>query len=95
MNLYRWKSQLMAAYAPGYIVAMAETVEEARAKVLSEYRPLEEGGPSEDITLIVMRDYNDDELEERLEARMKTLREDLAAEPEIIPAGVIFLRGSD
>lgn len=95
MNLYRWKSRLLQAYAPGYIVAMAETVEEARANVLANYRPLEENGPTEDIYLITMHDYNDDEFEPKMEERKQTLQADLAAEPEIFPAGVIFLRGSD
>lgn len=35
MNLYRWESEFLQRYANGYIIVQAETVEQAREKVLA------------------------------------------------------------
>lgn len=85
MNLYRWRSKMLKAWADGYIIVQAETIEEARSKIKGKaFEWLKENkfcyyDPTEDGEL--MNEYLD------------TLDEDLAKDPEIMD--VIFLEGSE
>jgi hypothetical protein len=93
MKLFHWWSDYLERYSSGHIIAMGETVEDARAIARSGldahyfrryeylYSSLEE----------MLKDA--DELAEYREAQAK-LEADLAQDPEVLP-GYIWIEGSE
>ena len=95
MNLYRWNSEALRNYASGDVVVLAESVEQARKKVLQEYQPDVEGHSTEEVYLVMLKLTEDEDYEEELAKYWDLIRHDLAQEPELVESGVIFIRGSD
>ncbi len=95
MNLYRWESEFLQRYANGYIIVQAETVEQAREKVLAGLDEMMEayGGWS-----MVMDEhkgrYGYEQDSTDYNRLRKTLLADLAEEPEHVTR-VLWLWGSE
>lgn len=93
MKMYVWSSQLLSNYGPGTIAVMAESVEDARWKVLQDYDPLCDDGKWEDTYLKCLYGMDDEEFGEALKERTEMLQEDISKEP--ITTDVLVIRGSD
>ena len=85
MKLYMWRSQFLASWGRGYMIAVASSPGEAREKLRKEFERYfwEEQ--------MVSKDEPDDV--ERYEHDLRTTVEDLSALPEELE--VLFIHGSD
>jgi CobQ-like glutamine amidotransferase family enzyme len=95
MKLYHWYSKVLSAYSDGDIVVMAESVEQARDKVWSQFDPLKEDNPFEDYYLQSLRYIGDEDYMTEYLKKQNALREDLNKEPMQLISDVICIRGSD
>ena len=95
MNLYHWKSKLLANYGDGDIIVMAENVEQARDWVYELFEPENDKSPFWTPYLEVLAYSEDEEYQEERIKLFNKLREDLNQEPTIVESHVICVRGSD
>lgn len=98
MNLYHWKSKLLADYGDGNIVVMAENVEQARDKVYELFVPENPENPFwfPYVEMLAHYDgyYEDEEYQEERLKLFNKLREDLNVEPTVVESRVLCFRGS-
>lgn len=85
MKLYVWRSLYLANWAPGYMMAVAQSPEEAKQRILEEF-----GRRYWDRE---WRDQDDPEDQEEFLKQRETTEEDLQALPEEVE--VLFILGSD
>jgi hypothetical protein len=84
MKLYVWRSLYLANWAPGYMMAVAQSPEEAKQRIMEEFeRHYWEG----------WRNKEDPEDQEEFLKQRETTEEDLQALPEEVE--VLFILGSD
>lgn len=85
-RLFYWRSELLANYGAGWLVAAAPSADEARAAIRAAY---DAWVAEERSWWLIPSDHGDDEVGE---GRAK-LEADLAAEP--VEAVTLYVRGSD
>lgn len=95
MNLYHWKSKLLANYGDGDIIVMAENVEQAKDWVYELFEPENDKSPFWSPYLEMLAHNEDEEYQEERIKLFNKLREDLNQEPTIVESHVICVRGSD
>lgn len=95
MKLYRWHSEYLERYSTGDIVAMGETVEQARTLARSGFEPhyFERYAWMYDSIQDYLDGCDAENREEFEEARAK-FETDIAVEPEELP-GFILIPGSE
>lgn len=86
MQLFHWRSQALKNYGSGYIVAMAETVEEARKNVLALAQ-------AEIVNRYCWLDPSDPDDKAEIEAKMAEFLADMQDEPSTDT--VILIYGSE
>lgn len=93
MKLYRWKSKYLKAYSEGYIIAMGETVEQARALARQGFEPhyYQQHCWMYESTEASLKDEEDRKC---FDAARALFEADLAQEPEELP-GYVLIEGSE
>jgi len=81
MNLYEWRSRMLANFDTGHIIVMAPSIEEARELAREGYRKL-------------LREYYAIEKGDEFDSEMQGFENDLRDEPEIYDSSVIIIKGS-
>jgi len=87
-NLYRWHSALLANYAPGDLIAVADSADEAREKLRAGF----DTWVKEHREWVLYVEPEDEEQDGKTALRRK-LETDLLAQPEIHQA--LYIRGSE
>lgn len=82
LNLYRWNSRLSRTTGNGDIIVMAENLSQARKSARIQGRKY-------------IHEHNRCTEMRRIDEELQVLEADLLNEPELIPAGVVLIRGSD
>jgi len=91
MNLYRWTSEYLRAFAPGDIIVQAKTVDEARSKILVDFDAHLEWH-RQDVWDDYVGTYGEPDSTSYRE-QLNRLRDDISRPPEVIH-GVLWIRGS-
>jgi hypothetical protein len=88
MQLYRWDSEYLRGYSQGDIIAMGETVDEARehARAVQRVQIRDRWG--------YLFDINDEDSCLEIETLSRLFEQDIAREPEVL-TNAVLIRGSD
>lgn len=93
MKLFHWnRSDALRNYSSGDIMVVADTVEEARAKVIDAAGPI--WGKERGIGNSYFDNIGEFEVDDWREFRSKLLL-DLEGDPIVVESGVVFIWGSE
>ncbi len=92
-QIYVWHSDYLKNYAPGHVIAMAASADEAREKIMAGFETHDRERYEWDWTDIDNNWDDDGDTAARIESRRALLRDDIAGEPRIVET--LFVSGSE